>query len=162
MAGDSHHFAKVPNDLALAWASLKLSPAEAAVIWVLQVKIIGAYDHVRHRVGRCDVRISSSDLADLTGYGKPRILAAVHRLAKRGVLYITDRGAGQRPMRVALCMDARLLRPPVAIDATDGRPVVTIDEALASCSPTMRAAVERLRGLADTPAVPLAHEGAPS
>jgi len=162
VAGDGGHFAQVPNDLALAWASLKLSPAEAAVVLVLQVKILGAYDPIRHCVGRRDARVSSRELADLTGFTQPRIVDALRRLKDKNVLRVLDSGEGRRPMRLALCRDARLLRPPPngpSGVAREEGPAPDLETALAAASPELRAAMEGVRGVAIPLGQSQAHEG---
>jgi len=149
--GNGCRFAQVDNDLALAWARLHLTSLEASIVWVLQTKIMGAYDPVRRRPGRRDVRITERALSSLIGHTRPRVHEALHHLQARGVLRILDNGTGRRPQRVALCQDARLLAPPdgaLPFDASGEEPAPDLAAGLDGMSPALRAAAEKARRVA--------------
>jgi len=109
VSGNGASFAQIPNALLLAWARAHLSPVESAVVLVLVVRQIGAWDPGRRRVGRRDVRLSGAELARMTGFPRQRVFEAVNRLAERGILDVLDAGSGRRPRRLRLRTDARLV-----------------------------------------------------
>jgi DNA-binding transcriptional MocR family regulator len=153
------HFAQVPNNLALAWARLHLSPVEASVVLVLQTRTLGAYDPTRRRAGCRDTNVSERELAELTGWRRQRVHEALKRLVDSGVVYRVDRGhdgKGRRASRLGLCLDPRILSPSdVAATAdVDDAPAPDLEALTRDMSPQLRAATVKARGVAARAGVP--------
>jgi hypothetical protein len=145
-AGHSKHWldyhAKWPNRWALAVAKLDLRGAEARVLIYVVGRTWGEYDARRRRFGRTCAKLSSSEIGRAIGMDDSSVRRARASLIKRGALLQFRPHAGRR----ATSIGPGPLLPALTSDHDkDDAQTQTIDEALATLSPTLRKAADRGR-----------------